>query len=41
MAKGEGLAFGFLAVNVLFLKILGDIPGVKPLILMKFGGLTL
>jgi len=41
MAKGEGFAAGFLTANTLFLKILVDIPGVNPLILMKFGGLTL
>ena len=40
MANGEGLVLGFLAVKVLPLKILGDNPGVNPLILIKFGGLT-
>lgn len=41
MPNGDGLTFGFFAVKVLPLKILGDNPGVRPLILMKFGGLTL
>ena len=39
--NGDSLVVGFLAVNVLPLKILGEIPGVNPLILMKLGGLTL